>query len=303
VRLHSDSEAAQSANAVNALAYTVGRHVAFANGAYQPATPAGNRLIAHELAHVVQHEQKADGRNPPALPDVGKPDVSHRSDGAAASADMPGDASEIRSPVLSRAPATPAPAGCPSEETPTCCKDWIQLDTTAKEWNSKYPFAADLLRYFLDKSHSPDAGSRFQPYAENIKKSEGYRENLEKTLGSMARSLGSGTHALANVKFDVEYYNYNDRDLTYALGGAHFTIVSGTLTVKSTYKGLCSDYEATDLQVVQKDNYTFPSGIIRELFSDYRAAMGLQSPGCGHVPFVHSEQWSDQLTGSKCSIL
>lgn len=54
VRVHSDAKAAESAQAVGALAYTVGRHVVFGNGAYQPAAPGGRRLLAHELAHVVQ---------------------------------------------------------------------------------------------------------------------------------------------------------------------------------------------------------------------------------------------------------
>jgi hypothetical protein len=54
VRVHSDAKSAASARAVNAQAYTVGTHLAFAESHYQPATAAGRRLIAHELTHVVQ---------------------------------------------------------------------------------------------------------------------------------------------------------------------------------------------------------------------------------------------------------
>ena len=54
VRIHTGSLAVESAQAVNALAYTVGRHVVFDEGAYRPETRAGRRLIAHELSHVVQ---------------------------------------------------------------------------------------------------------------------------------------------------------------------------------------------------------------------------------------------------------
>jgi hypothetical protein len=54
VRVHTDAHAAQSANVVNALAYTIGRDVVFGEGRYRPATESGRRLIAHELAHVVQ---------------------------------------------------------------------------------------------------------------------------------------------------------------------------------------------------------------------------------------------------------
>jgi Domain of unknown function (DUF4157) len=54
VRIHTDSQAAASAKAVRAKAYTVGQDVAFGLGKYQPHTPAGRNLIAHELAHTVQ---------------------------------------------------------------------------------------------------------------------------------------------------------------------------------------------------------------------------------------------------------
>jgi Domain of unknown function (DUF4157) len=54
VRLHTDATAARSARAVNALAYTVGRHVAFATGQYAPQSDPGRKLLAHELAHVAQ---------------------------------------------------------------------------------------------------------------------------------------------------------------------------------------------------------------------------------------------------------
>jgi hypothetical protein len=54
VRVHTDSQAAQSAHAVNALAYTVGPHIAFGAGRYAPHTVAGRRTLAHELTHVLQ---------------------------------------------------------------------------------------------------------------------------------------------------------------------------------------------------------------------------------------------------------
>jgi hypothetical protein len=54
VRVHTDSIAAESARAVHALAYTVGQDIVFGAGRYAPATVEGQRLLAHELAHVVQ---------------------------------------------------------------------------------------------------------------------------------------------------------------------------------------------------------------------------------------------------------
>ncbi len=55
VRVHTDERAVESAQEVNALAYTVGRDVVFAEGQYAPGTNEGQRLLAHELTHVVQH--------------------------------------------------------------------------------------------------------------------------------------------------------------------------------------------------------------------------------------------------------
>jgi hypothetical protein len=54
VRVHNDATAAESARAVNALAYTVGRDVVFGMGQYTPSTMRGRNLIAHELIHVTQ---------------------------------------------------------------------------------------------------------------------------------------------------------------------------------------------------------------------------------------------------------
>ncbi len=54
VRVHDDAAASTSARAVNAVAYTVGDSIVFRHGAYNPGSPAGQRLLAHELTHVVQ---------------------------------------------------------------------------------------------------------------------------------------------------------------------------------------------------------------------------------------------------------
>jgi hypothetical protein len=54
VRIHTDQRAAESAQAVDALAYTAGRDIVFGAGQYAPHTHAGSRLLAHELTHVMQ---------------------------------------------------------------------------------------------------------------------------------------------------------------------------------------------------------------------------------------------------------
>ena len=54
VRIHCDGQAAASARAVDARAFTVGRDVVFAAGEFAPESLAGQRLLAHELTHVLQ---------------------------------------------------------------------------------------------------------------------------------------------------------------------------------------------------------------------------------------------------------
>jgi hypothetical protein len=54
VRVHADGEADRSARAFEARAFTVDDDISFAAGEYRPDTRAGARLLAHELAHVVQ---------------------------------------------------------------------------------------------------------------------------------------------------------------------------------------------------------------------------------------------------------
>jgi hypothetical protein len=54
VRVHAGGPAAAEAAAVGARAYTLGSHIVFGAGRYQPELPEGRRLLAHELAHVVQ---------------------------------------------------------------------------------------------------------------------------------------------------------------------------------------------------------------------------------------------------------
>jgi hypothetical protein len=64
VRVHRDVQAARSAEAVGAAAYTVGNHVVFGNGRYDLASGQGQRLVAHELVHTLQQGGGAPGAGP-----------------------------------------------------------------------------------------------------------------------------------------------------------------------------------------------------------------------------------------------
>jgi outer membrane protein OmpA-like peptidoglycan-associated protein len=62
VRLHTDEQVSETAKSINARAFTVGRDVAFGAGEYSPGTSEGKKLLAHELAHVVQQTGSVRGQ-------------------------------------------------------------------------------------------------------------------------------------------------------------------------------------------------------------------------------------------------
>jgi hypothetical protein len=62
VRVHADARAAQSAQDINARAYTVGDHIAFGARQYAPQTEVGKHLLAHELMHVIQRRKGENSR-------------------------------------------------------------------------------------------------------------------------------------------------------------------------------------------------------------------------------------------------
>jgi hypothetical protein len=65
VRVHTDTKAAASAEAVDALAYTVGQHVMFAAGTWAPQTQRGLELVVHELAHTIQQRGEPTSAHAP----------------------------------------------------------------------------------------------------------------------------------------------------------------------------------------------------------------------------------------------
>jgi hypothetical protein len=71
VRVHTDAEAARSAKAIRAHAYAFGSHIVMGAGRFQPHTPSGSRLLAHELTHVVQQTGASPALLPTAISDPG----------------------------------------------------------------------------------------------------------------------------------------------------------------------------------------------------------------------------------------
>jgi hypothetical protein len=76
VRVHTDGKATESARSVQAYAYTVGNDVVFQSDKFSPESESGQRMLAHELTHVVQQRSgPVDG-----TPAPGGIQISHPSD-------------------------------------------------------------------------------------------------------------------------------------------------------------------------------------------------------------------------------
>ncbi len=142
VRIHLGAAAAASAHAVGARAYTVGSRIVFAADAYAPGSEAGKRLLAHELAHVVQQN--------PGLPD-------RRAASIAGPAPVrPPDVTAASPDVLARQPAhcggawtCARDAACEQADTPgngTASTSWtldLNIDTDVPE-STDIASAADV---------------------------------------------------------------------------------------------------------------------------------------------------------------
>jgi hypothetical protein len=61
VRIHTNANAAETARIPEARAFTVGRDIGFAKGQYAPDSTVGDRLLAHELSHVIQQRTISSG--------------------------------------------------------------------------------------------------------------------------------------------------------------------------------------------------------------------------------------------------
>lgn len=67
VRVRVGSSADAATREKRASAYTFGTDIAFRDGRYQPGAPAGDQLLAHELAHVVQQRRGRTTADPVQL--------------------------------------------------------------------------------------------------------------------------------------------------------------------------------------------------------------------------------------------
>lgn len=88
VRVHNDGAADNVARELNARAFTRGNDIYFGAGRYQPETTQGKRLLAHELAHVVQQRSMPLSQGPKILRSIDR-DNAGKSDSTGRKNDSP----------------------------------------------------------------------------------------------------------------------------------------------------------------------------------------------------------------------
>lgn len=146
VRIHTGADAAASARAVAARAYTVGRDVVFGAGEYAPGSAAGRALLAHELAHVAQQRAAPAALARSATLAVSRPDdpLEREADAAAAA-------------CVSSAPPVPLSAGAGGRAQRLLLREAITLRST-HDVTDTTPGAADNRREevldLLDRLHT-----------------------------------------------------------------------------------------------------------------------------------------------------
>lgn len=157
VRVHTDGKASDSARSVDALAYTVGSHIAFAKDRFSPSTGAGKQLLAHELMHVVQQGQSGAAVPPQTKLEISGPGDSAEQEADAMARRIVDGGSRTQSETDHRAAAsgkvqrTPAP---PSYKTVTGVKDLsrIRMDAVPDFPASSLTSPIEVTPYVTDSS-------------------------------------------------------------------------------------------------------------------------------------------------------
>lgn len=138
VRIHADAAAADSARALHARAYTIGHNVVFGAGEYSPHTASGRRLLAHELAHVVQQ----GGASP-----IGGGDRAAR----------PAAAISRSGPAIMRIPDETGTKATPPRYSYSTNCSWI-------DWGHTYPgLAKELIKRVSDASQKLTSSASATP--------------------------------------------------------------------------------------------------------------------------------------------
>ena len=119
VQIHTDARATESARAVNALAYTVGKHVVFGAGQYAPKTSEGRKVLAHELTHTLQQRAGVNGMQ--SKLSIGRTNDASELEADQVAENINASGGLVPSHLLSRAPLLQRTCGSTGIGTPAGC--------------------------------------------------------------------------------------------------------------------------------------------------------------------------------------
>jgi hypothetical protein len=209
VRVHTDAKAAESARAVNARSYTVGRDIVFEAGQYAPTTREGRRLLAHELTHVVQQS-----RVPPTAPMLQCRTTSRAS-----------------APASPAKPATVFHPGVNHGHKPSGRWADVQANPNSGFWESRacanfepvVVVGLAIWQEFSDKRLALDhlnwylGNGMGRDYVEDANLERLLRTDI-KVRSLLARLIPSRTSGNFTGHTRVDQSNYQDQDFRYAFG-------------------------------------------------------------------------------------
>jgi hypothetical protein len=158
VRVHVDARAGASVRSVGALAYTAGLNVVFGPGRYSPQSEGGRRLLAHELAHVVQ---QGTGRSDTA--------IQRACLSGAVCVSPPGSASGFGAAVGTREAAARARRAAMSPSRQRAHGHTGHARQLERFLNSQAPgFLGNIHGIFIDQDMDPDVAASTQDCASMV---------------------------------------------------------------------------------------------------------------------------------------
>ena len=145
VRVHTDTPAAESADALGADAYTTGRNIYFASGKYAPASQEGQRLIAHELTHTVQ---QAKGAAPTRAQRAGNVTIGDENDPLEIEAQRVADGAQFLAPDPPRLGPSLGTQPLVQRQAASPDVDAMRQDFTDSVGRGDFEHAAEVLNAF-----------------------------------------------------------------------------------------------------------------------------------------------------------
>jgi hypothetical protein len=190
VRIHTGPKASESAQAVSALAYTVGQDIVFADGKYNPASHEGQHLLAHELAHTVQQA----GASPGLVSGIGSPgDASEREADSVSDQVMRMPDPELSMPQadaiadhIVRGSGAPSPDALPGTHLQRMCSQCAGEDKEKGAPRAQAVQAPDLEEDGVDADYPP-----VRPPGEALEE-EQPQSPLVRSIGMMQRAHAGG---------------------------------------------------------------------------------------------------------------